>query len=179
MAIVMTVTPIVVPTIDDNAVIMNGAAEENRFPPVREYLDTFQFSAAFADDSSNDIAYTVIGISYTPSLTGITTSFSNNSINISGNIQNVFTNKQFQFRMNDGSIQQLSANTSESFYGVIKYQADNRRYVEVTYTIILSTDGTSNNENPASAVTFIAKQTVNNDWESDRLLLKQLVSRGH
>ena len=182
MTAIMTVTPTLVPSIEDNAVILGGAADINRFPPVREYIDTFQFSAAFTPppaDEEGIMAYTVTNISYTPTLDGIFTSFSNNTINISGNIQNVFPNKQYQFKMNDGSIQVLSPYTSESFYGIIKYQADSSRYVEVTYTITLSPDDGTNNVNVIPSITFIAKQTVNNDWEANRLLLKQLVLRGH
>ena len=183
MTAIMTVTPTLVPLIEDNAVILGGAADINRFPPVREYIDTFQFSATFTPDAADTeagiTAYSVINVSYTPALTGISTSFLNNAINISGNIQNVFANKQYQFKMNDGSIQVLSPYTSESFYGIIKYQADSARYVEVTYTITLAPNDGTNNVNVIPSITFIAKQTVNNDWEANRLLLKQLVLRGH
>lgn len=174
MTIIMTITPTSVPSIDDNAVIMGGADALNRFPPVREYIDTFAFSAAF---TSSDVgtSYTVTDISFSPSLSGISASFSGNSINISGKVTNVFTNKRYDFRMNDGTTKSLPPDTIEPFYGVIKYQADSSRYVEVVYSITLSAVIL---EVPDLPVTFIAKQTVNNDWESNRMLLKQLVSQG-
>ena len=168
----MTVTATSVPDIGDNAVIMDGAESLNRFPPVREYIDTFAFSASFMSGSIGT-TYTVADVSFSPTLDGISATFSGNTINISGNIANVFTNKHYEFRMNDGSVQTLPPNTTQPFYGVTKYQADFLRYVEVVYTISL----TSSDELDLP-VSFIAKQTVNNDWESNRLLLKQLVLQG-
>ena len=172
MPAIMTVTPTSVPEIEDNAVIMDGADVLNRFPPVREYIDTFSFSAEFTSDVIGT-SYTVADVTFSPELSGITVTFSGSTINISGNATNVFNDKHYEFRMNDGSVQILPPNTTQPFYGVTKYQADFLRYVEVVYII-----GLTSSEELDLPVTFTAKQTVNNDWESNRLLLKQLVLQG-
>ena len=88
---------------------------------------------------------------------------------------NVFNSKYYQFKMPDGSIKILQPNTTEDFYGIIKYQPDFLRYVEVTYTVTLLPTVLGIPDIPE---TVIVKQTVNNDWESNRLLLKQLVAQG-
>lgn len=174
MSVIMTVTPTSVPEIEDNAVIIGGADPANRFPPVREYIDTFAFSAEFTSDVL-ETTYVVTDVTFSPSLTGITTSFSGNTINISGSVTNVFPDKHYEFRMNDGSVQILPPDTTQPFYGITKYQADFLRYVEVVYTITLSPVILAVPDLP---ITFTATQTVNNDWESNRLLLKQLVLQG-
>jgi hypothetical protein len=174
MAIIMSVNSITVPNIDDSAISFGGVSPLNRFPPVREYIDTFEFSASFEADEEEPIGttYTVTSISLSPIINGITSTFSENLINISGAVSNVFSNKYYQFKMNDGSIQTLSPYSASDFYGVIKYQPDFSRYAEITYTIQLSTGVGS------PTIPFIAKQTVNNDWNTDRLILKNLVLQG-
>lgn len=167
----MTITPTNVPDIGDSAIAFGGADPLTRFPPVREYIDTFQFSATFIE--SDAVPLTISSVDISPIIDGITTGFSGNTINISGTASNVFTNKYYQFKMADESIKILPPNTTENFYGIIKYQPDFTRYVEITYTITFTTVDPLAQIDP-----YIAMQTVNNDWESNRLLLKQLVAQG-
>jgi len=183
MTILMTITPTSVPDIADNAVEFGGADALSRFPPVREYIDTFEFSATFSgvidEVTLTAPELTITNVEISPTITGIVSTFSGNTINISGIASNVFLNKYYQFKMNDESIKILPPNTVEDFYGVIKYQPDYVRYVEITYFITFSVMSTDPLAPGLSTSTYVAMQTVNNDWEANRLILKQLVAQGH
>jgi hypothetical protein len=174
MTVIVTSTPASISGEEDSVVVYEGASPLDRLPPVREYIDTFSISAAFTS-SVADTLYVVTGVSASPAIDGISTSFSGNTINIVGTVMNVFNSKYYQFKMPDGSIKILQPNTTEDFYGIIKYQPDFLRYVEVTYTVTLLPTVLGIPDIPE---TVIVKQTVNNDWESNRLLLKQLVAQG-
>ena len=174
MATLIINTPASISGEDDNIVVYEGASLLNRLPPVREYIDTFNISTAFTSDVANTV-YIVTGVSFSPALQGISASFSGNTINIVGIVTNVFNSKYYQFKMQDGSVQILAPNTTENFYGIIKYQPDFLRYAEIIYTVTLLPMVLGVPETPE---VFIAKQTVNNNWESNRLLLKQLVTQG-
>jgi hypothetical protein len=175
MTATITNTPASISGEEDSAVFYDGASPLDRLPPVREYIDTFSISTAFTSSVANTV-YTVVGVSFSPSLEGITVSFSGNAINIVGTVVNVFNSKYYQFKMPDGSIEILQPNTTENFYGVIKYQPDFLRYTEIAYTVTLLPIVLGIPDIPEI---MIVKQTVNNDWESNRLLLKQLVAQGN
>ena len=175
MTAIITSTPVSISGEEDSAVFYAGASPLNRLPPVREYIDTFSISTAFTSNVANTV-YIVTGVTTSPVIDGVSTSFSGNSINISGTAMNVFNSKYYEFKMPDGSIKILQPSTTEDFYGIIKYQPDFLRYIEVTYTVTLLPMVLGI---PGSPEVFIAKQTVNNDWESNRLLLKQLVAQGN
>ena len=174
MTVIVTSTPASISGEEDSVVVYEGASPLNRLPPVREYIDTFNISTAFTSDVANTV-YIVTGVSVSPVIDGISSSFSANTINIVGTVTNVFNSKYYQFKMPDGSIKILPPNTTENFYGIIKYQPDFLRYVEVTYTVTLLPSILGIPDIPE---TVIVKQTVNNDWESNRLFLKQLVAQG-
>lgn len=174
MTTLITNTPASISGEDDSIVVYEGASPLNRLPPVREYIDTFSISTAFTSDVANTV-YIVTGVSFSPALQGISASFSGNTINIVGTVTNVFNSKYYQFKMQDGSIQILAPNTTQNSYGVVKYQPDFLRYVEITYNVTLLPTVLGV---PGIPEIFVVKQTVNNDWESNRLLLKQLVAQG-
>ena len=78
MTVIVTSTPASISGEEDSVVVYEGASPLDRLPPVREYIDTFSISAAFTS-SVADTLYVVTGVSASPAIDGISTSFSGNT----------------------------------------------------------------------------------------------------
>lgn len=172
--LISVLTNIVTPSLTDNSVFYGGNLSDTRFPTIREYIN-FSFNVEILNSVLDAIITnppiltavivdSVILNSYNPSIT--ITRLSNSKFTISGLVTNVFTDRFYKFRMLDDTIQTIDPNKNQNAYGVVQYQADLRRYIDLTYTFNVNTQQ------------LVRYQTVNNNWETQRLIFKQKVLEG-
>lgn len=170
-ALVMLSSPI--PTVEDSAVIFDSKPDSFRFYPVRDTIDSFNFTGRLVHSDPSAIV-NIIKSTTDPKIGSIKTSFSGDQITVSGNVVGSFADSFYEFAMPNGTLQKLDPGNPGVFYSIVHYSADMHRYIEITYNLVV--------EITLNSVTLTYNiqlhQTVNNDWDAGRATLKQLSLEG-
>ena len=158
----------------------------NRFPSVYELLDeNWQIDITFFEEvidlgggMTKDVnaPTTVIDATWDYGDTGSITKIIDNTgkqgkVRIVGTWTEMFTQRQFDFRMNDESLR-IDADTSKiknDYYAPYLYIPDFRRYLEATFTFkVKSIPYVGGIPTSETTTTITRMQTVLNNWEANR-----------
>ena len=136
------------------------------------------FSVDITFSATSPSVATVSLISFQSTLEGTTvTQISPNTLRLSGNALNVFTDAYYQFIMPDKTLKILKADTTEKYLSLIKWEPPSTKILNATHSITYSVTSTDISE-LGGITTSVFDQDVFWQWRYALQQFGDLLSKG-